>query len=110
MKLSEKGKNIVISHYKYEKTLFSEIPNESPPDNESFPDGTGPLEPEEMLILNCAEEILPGQFLCSPPDVDPETQQPRGCQKETLKAPNAIECQALPGIQCIGNMINKEIF
>ena len=43
-------------------------------------------------------ELLKGQFLCPLPDIDPETQQPRNCDKDSKKA--KIQCQAAPGIIC----------
>ena len=49
---------------------------------------------------NCAKSLHPGQYLCSQPIIDPETQQPRGCQRETNLAPDAIECTTLPGLIC----------
>lgn len=29
-------------------------------------------------------DLLPGQYLCSPPVIDPFTQQPTNCDKENL--------------------------
>lgn len=30
------------------------------------------------------DRLLPGQYLCFPPSIDPSTQQPVGCNKENL--------------------------
>ena len=58
-------------------------------------------EREEIGIpVNCSA-LLPGQFLCDEyPDVDPDTQQPRGCDPDTGKAPGALRCQAATGLLC----------
>jgi len=59
------------------------------------------LEPEfycdESDTIDCASELLSGQFLCSSLDIDIDTQQLRGCNR-TGKAPQ--QCTALPGILC----------
>ncbi len=55
------------------------------------------------FTVKCKEELLPGQYRCFDPVVDPETQQPLGCRKiddDLAVAPNAIPCQALPGLLC----------
>jgi len=50
--------------------------------------------------VDCASELLPGQYLCTSLDIDSETQQLRGCKQDngTGKAPQ--QCTALPGILC----------
>lgn len=50
--------------------------------------------------IDCASELLPGQYLCTSLDIDTETQQLRGCRQSngTGKAPQ--QCSALPGILC----------
>lgn len=45
---------------------------------------------------NCSS-LLPGQFLCTDFNVDPSTQQPRGC---TEKGTAIVMCEAAPGINC----------
>ena len=41
-------------------------------------------EPKSVEEVSC-KSLLPGQFLCSPPEIDPETQQPRGCNRDSNK-------------------------
>lgn len=50
--------------------------------------------------IDCASELLPGQYLCTSLDIDTDTQQLRGCRQSngTGKAPQ--QCSALPGILC----------
>jgi len=50
--------------------------------------------------IDCASELLAGQYLCTSLDIDSETQQLRGCRLSngTGKAPQ--QCSALPGILC----------
>lgn len=50
--------------------------------------------------IDCASELLPGQYLCTSLDIDIDTQQLRGCRQSngTGKAPQ--QCSALPGILC----------
>jgi len=52
---------------------------------------------DDSETIDCASELLSGQFLCSSLDIDIDTQQLRGCNK-TGKAPQ--QCTALPGILC----------
>ena len=54
--------------------------------------------PITTMYADCAEDLRPGQFLCQPPDIDPETQQPRNCHQETLDALRS--CTAIDGIVC----------
>jgi len=69
--------------------------------------GDSEAEPETVVtecdpasLVNCGLELLTGQFRCFHPEVDPVTQQPRGCNlvNGTGKAP--ITCEAIPGIIC----------
>jgi len=55
---------------------------------------------QEEEIVDCAQELLSGQYLCTSLDVDSDTQQLRGCRQVngTGKAPQ--QCTALPGIVC----------
>ncbi|GIX90777.1 TM2 domain-containing protein CG10795 [Caerostris darwini] len=41
--------------------------------------------------------LLMGQFLCLPPDIDPNTQQPRSCQKNNV---GKVFCKTAIGIVC----------
>jgi len=61
----------------------------------------GPDKKQETgMPVNCST-LLPGQFLCDEhPDVDPDTQQPRGCNPETGKAKGALKCRAATGLLC----------
>ena len=54
-------------------------------------------EPVIEVEVNC-KSLLPGQFLCTELLVDEETQQPRGCNRETGTA--AAPCVAAPGFVC----------
>lgn len=51
-------------------------------------------------VVDCASELLEGQFLCTNLDIDTDTQQLRGCilVNGTGKAPQ--QCYAVPGIKC----------
>jgi len=62
--------------------------------------GTDELECLDDDTVDCASELLPGQYLCTSLDIDAETQQLRGCKLSngTGKAPQ--QCFALPGIIC----------
>jgi len=59
-------------------------------------------EPEcfDDETVDCAIELLEGQYLCTNLDIDTETQQLRGCKLSngTGRAPQ--QCFALPGIIC----------
>ena len=35
-----------------------------------------------VSCIECNKKLLPGQFLCTNKDIDPDTQQPRGCSRE----------------------------
>jgi len=52
--------------------------------------------------VDCATELLPGQYLCLDLDIDSDTQQLRGCEQinETGKGKAPQVCLALPGIKC----------
>jgi len=60
----------------------------------------GGLDPDQLV--DCQTELLLGQYLCTELDVDPATQQLRGCRDTagngTGLAPQL--CTALPGIVC----------
>ncbi|CAB4064427.1 TM2 domain-containing protein Y66D12A.21,TM2 domain-containing protein 1,TM2 domain-containing protein CG10795 [Lepeophtheirus salmonis] len=53
--------------------------------------------PENKYITVDCSNLLPGQYLCSDPDIDAVTQEPVACTKEGL-AP--VPCEALPGLIC----------
>ena len=58
------------------------------------------VEQPEGILVDC-HALRPGQYLCNEfPNIDPDTQQPVGCQRETGKAPDALECRAAPGLLC----------
>ena len=46
--------------------------------------------------VNCSQ-LLPGQFKCDRPIIDPNTQQPQGCTKLNV-AP--VNCTLIPGLVC----------
>lgn len=46
---------------------------------------------------NCSS-LLPGQYLCTDLNVDPRTQQPRGCTKAGRAK---VVCNSAPGITCL---------
>ncbi len=53
------------------------------------------------LELDCAQELLPGQFLCFPPEIDDNSQQPKNCRGNIAK--DAIKCEAVDGLKCSGS-------
>jgi len=54
-----------------------------------------------VYCLQC-EELLPGQYFCEEPVIDPDTQAEAGCQpNKTVKVP----CHIAQGIQCDGDII-----
>ncbi|XP_022251681.1 TM2 domain-containing protein CG10795-like isoform X3 [Limulus polyphemus] len=46
--------------------------------------------------VNCSN-VLIGQYSCASPDIDPETQQPRGCSKENKAL---VNCTTSENIKC----------
>nr|XP_006822171.1 PREDICTED: TM2 domain-containing protein 1-like [Saccoglossus kowalevskii] len=52
--------------------------------------------------LEC-EDLLMGQYYCSKPDIDPDTQAPEGCTKESTVA---VNCFPAPNITCSGVTYN----
>jgi len=57
--------------------------------------------------VDCAKVLLTGQYLCLHHDVDPVTQQLRGCQLlETGLGRTTEQCEALEGIVCKGSCNN----
>ena len=40
------------------------------------------LREGEVVVEECGRDLLPGQFLCTTPDIDPATQQPLNCTKQ----------------------------
>ncbi len=68
----------------------SPLASTPPPEDEEEPydDGIGPPGTSgpsgtslPAVTVRCRSELLPGQFRCRGPQVDPETQQPRGCRR-----------------------------
>ncbi|XP_015909733.1 TM2 domain-containing protein biscotti [Parasteatoda tepidariorum] len=56
---------------------------------------------------NCSN-LLMGQYLCLPPDIDPKTQQPWSCQKNNLAK---VLCRPAQGIKCRnGTGLNQTMF
>ncbi|KAH9505035.1 hypothetical protein Btru_061480 [Bulinus truncatus] len=56
-----------------------------------------------FLAKKCTELLL-GQYLCSSPEIDPDTQQPLGCTKE--KQYVYAWCKTAPGVFCDGQFTN----
>ena len=57
-----------------------------------------------ISIVHCLQcnKLLPGQYICEEPVIDPETQAEKGCNpNKTLK----IACHVARGIQCDGEII-----
>ncbi len=56
---------------------------EEPYDDGIAPPGTSGTSGTSLpaVTVRCRSELLPGQFRCRGPQVDPETQQPRGCRR-----------------------------
>lgn len=49
------------------------------------------------------DKLLPGQYICEEPTIDPATQAEKGCnQNKTLKVP----CHVAQGIQCEGEILS----
>jgi TM2 domain-containing membrane protein YozV len=53
----------------------------------------------DPVSMDCSK-LLPGQYLCTDLNIDKETQQPAGCNKDSGVAPKAHRCLAVPGIVC----------
>lgn len=62
--------------------------------------GTDELECLDDDTVDCASELLPGQYLCTSLDIDAETQQLRGCKLSNGTGKALQQCFALPGIIC----------
>ena len=55
--------------------------------------------------LQC-DKLLPGQFLCHPPEIDPGTQAEKGCSpNKTVNVP----CYPAPGIECEGVLLDGNV-
>ncbi|XP_005110022.1 TM2 domain-containing protein CG10795 [Aplysia californica] len=54
--------------------------------------------------LQKCTDLLVGQYLCSEPDIDPDTQQARGCTKESKQV--LVWCSVAPGVDCDGLYLN----
>nr|ACO10335.1 TM2 domain-containing protein CG10795 precursor [Caligus rogercresseyi]ACO10782.1 TM2 domain-containing protein CG10795 precursor [Caligus rogercresseyi] len=52
---------------------------------------------EKYLTVDCST-LLPGQYLCSEPEIDENTQEPIDCSREGIAS---VQCMALPGLSCI---------
>ncbi len=63
-------------------------------DNESDQNG----RPNSSDVKADCKSLKPGQYLCTNLDIDPVTQQPRSCNRDTERAP--MPCYASPGIIC----------
>lgn len=58
-----------------------------------------------ISFANClqCDKLLPGQYICEEPSIDPETQAEKGCNpNKTLKVP----CHVAHGIKCDGDIIS----
>ncbi|XP_041359442.1 TM2 domain-containing protein CG10795-like [Gigantopelta aegis] len=53
--------------------------------------------------MTCAQ-LLMGQYLCDAPEIDPETQQAKGCNPKTRKVP--VPCRPAVNITCDGVTYN----
>ena len=49
--------------------------------------------------VDCSS-LLPGQFLCLDKDIDPNTQQLRGCHLVNGSVLASQQCEAIPGVVC----------
>jgi len=83
-------------------TLVSDASEEFSDDSEEDVDQ---CDGEEAI--DCAKVLLTGQYLCLHDDVDPVTQQLRGCQLlDTGIGRTTEQCEALEGIVCQGSCNN----
>merc|ERR550534_1000435 len=55
------------------------------------------LREGEVVVEECGRDLLPGQFLCTTPDIDPATQQPLNCTKQ---GKTYERCTSRPNIIC----------
>lgn len=53
---------------------------------------------KDSVRIDCSGVLITGQYLCTDLDIDPDTQQPRDCNRDTNRAP--VVCYASPGIIC----------
>lgn len=63
--------------------------------------------PQPISSQSCLK-LLPGQYLCDRPTIDEETQNFKGCEKETQKV--HTKCHAAPNITCDGVLHNGTTF
>jgi len=63
---------------------------------------------EDNDLQKCGELLL-GQYSCSEPEIDPGTQQAKGCSKELQTV--LVTCELAPGVQCLQDtIIQNETF
>lgn len=55
---------------------------------------------QEGSYLQKCGDLLVGQYLCSEPAIDPETQQAKGCTQELQSV--LVNCSVAPEVQCDG--------
>ncbi|KAK7100034.1 hypothetical protein V1264_023045 [Littorina saxatilis] len=51
------------------------------------------------------DDLMMGQYLCNETEIDPETQQAVGCDKDTRLA--KVWCQLAPGVNCTDGLPNN---
>ncbi|KAL3870316.1 hypothetical protein ACJMK2_038392 [Sinanodonta woodiana] len=60
-----------------------------------------------FTVKPCSE-LLMGQFWCNDPEIDIETQQAKGCKRETRTV--AVPCMPAPEITCLNEQRNEMTF
>lgn len=66
-----------------------------------------PIVSSTEFVANCSLLQI-GQYVCNSPDIDIETQQPRGCSKENIAI---INCTTSDGILCLpGSGLDDKTF
>ena len=70
------------------------------PEETDVPARVSPPAPAFNVTVNCKTDLLPGQYSCQPPKIDPMTQQPINCHKELRLALDVRACVAVEGFYC----------
>lgn len=64
-----------------------------------------PKNDADSKTANSCDGLLMGQYLCNETEIDPNTQQAVGCDKESRIA--KVWCELAPGVQCAEQFPNK---